>query len=61
MQMLSCTKEAGSSALGGWVVSKAAELKKNGFEMLPLALATRSDFGVSGGVGGQTPGCIPPP
>ena len=31
------------------MVSKAAELKKDGFETLPLALATRSDFGVSGG------------
>ena len=30
------------------MVSKAAELKKGGFELLPLASATRSDVEVSG-------------
>ena len=41
MQMLSCTKEAGSSALGGWVVSKAASnspspLPSPALQKLPL-------------------------
>ena len=44
-----------------WVVSKAAELKKDGFETLPLALAARSDFGVSGGGRGPDAWLYPTP